>query len=744
MKKILLMAAMIGGLSSRLYSQTISKIRDIKAVDANGIAINNTSKFTVKGIIMGTTLGFPGRYNVVVYDSTGSIVISQVQRPITRQPQPGDSAMVTGKLSQLVTGGNSGMTVLTDTLTITQIGRQTYPTKSATVVQKLSENWESDYVELDSLVIIDGTQWKNGSISLGYGLVQALKGKDTISLRIANVVFTQVTRAPKGYFNVSGLEFQNDVTKPYLQNYQIDAWDQSNFVFLYHAPMIEYKIGQINRVNATTGVADSIGLQCKIKGVLNSPNLSPTTGQTGTFLSVEDNTGAIIIYNTATNYGNNFHTGDSIVAYGTVAQQRGLVQFIPDSLFLLSSGNKPFSPKVVTTLEDSLEAHVVTLKNVYLTHSSQWDTTLRQNKLAMIVYVTANGVDSVPVEILRYTSLYFINKPTGNFNLTGIESQSDNTQPYFQTYYIIPRDSGDLQINRRDLPLLKIVKVKYNDVDGINVAASKNVNCYLKGVVYSGNLSAPGTLEFSIEDNTGAITVVNRNMNFSYNPSLGDSVIVRGQIEQSNGFSVIAIDTLQRISSGNKVYKANTATALSESDESYVRTIENLRLVNPAQWDTTKGGNGFYVEVIDTFYYDRFQVYISRYTDLYRQPAPQGYFNLTGVVYQMDETLPYDSGYFMVPWTKDNIRPVVPTAIQNQKQEAAFRFYPNPATSEITLISDKSGVIQIMDLSGRNLVSYPVSAGISKQLSIGMYPAGLYLIKMQSNTGVSVSKLIKN
>jgi hypothetical protein len=722
-----------------LLAQSYSSIRSIKAVDANGVALNNGKNFSVKGILIGPTIGIPGKYGVSVYDSTGAVCIS-LNLGGFNLPTVGDSVEVRGKIFQILTSGNSGLTVLTDTLDIKKIGSGKNTIKKPAVIQKLSEYWESDYVQLDSLTLLDTKQWTSGGTA-GFALIQALKGMDTVTLRVSNFVINQVPRAPSGLFNVRGIVYQNDLNKPYLGNYRIGAWDQTNFDFLNQPPIRLYPIGAINKTDAN-GVLDSFGLKCAIKGIINSRNLSTSLNQSGIYLPIQDSTGALTIYYSYSNFGNNFVPGDSLLVYGTVNQQWGLATVVPDSIFIINSGNKKFAAAETQTLDEKLESHLVKLMNVHLTRQGGWDTVSRYNKIHFFCYITQNGVDSILVDVSRYTSAYYMQPPTGNFNITAIEGQVDFSKPYLTGYYLILRDSNDIESIPEYIPLLPIGSVKLNDAFGLNLAAKQSVRCYLKGVVHSGNIGGQGLL-FSLEDNTGAISVYNKSNSYNYLPVIGDSVLVRGKIIQRQGLSLVEIDSIRRISEGNRTYKPSVVYNLTEQNESYPVTISYLKLIDSTQWANTLSPGGFWCNVTDSLYQDTIRVWVADNTGISSMPPPNGYFNLTGVVLQKDDQWPLFSGYYLAPWAVDNFELLDKTGIFTQKTGSLFSLYPNPATNTVFIQSSSTGEVSVYNEAGAQVLSLRVQKEFPLNMDISALNPGPYFFRFQNSNSTSSCIIIK-
>jgi hypothetical protein len=99
----------------------------------------------------------------------------------------------------------------------------------------------------------------------------------------------------------------------------------------------------------------------------------------------------------------------------------------------------------------------------------------------------------------------------------------------------------------------------------------------------------------------------------------------------------------------------------------------------------------------------------------------------------------YGSGYNI-----DNVK-LSSTLATNQFNSSSLNIYPNP-TTDILNISSKSNSnlqsLEVLDLNGRVIKSQRVN-GISSELSIAEFSAGVYLLKVISDEGSITQKIIK-
>jgi DNA/RNA endonuclease YhcR with UshA esterase domain len=193
-----------------------------------------------------------------------------------------------------------------------------------------------------------------------------------------------------------------------------------------------------------------------------------------------------------------------------------------------------------------------------------------------------------------------------------------------------------------DYALYPIGSVTTNDADG--VVDSLNVLVELRGVTHCLDFDGDAGYSFTIIDGEGnGINVFNFNDVDAYVFTEGDSIGVKGSIDQFNGLTQIFAEEINLFSQGNATESPSIVTALDETTESQLVTLEGLALVNgEATWpsggniDVTNGTNNFTVRVTGS-------------SPLAGAATPSGFFNITGLGGQYDSSVPHDAGYQLFP-----------------------------------------------------------------------------------------------
>jgi len=222
-----------------------------------------------------------------------------------------------------------------------------------------------------------------------------------------------------------------------------------NFVFakptpgtanqLFPKPIPTYSISQINKVNAQ-GVADSLNVYCKLEGVVFSQSFHATNQQ----FWIDDATGGINVFQYASaGLTYKAKAGDKVRVIGKIAQYRGLLEIMPDSIVVTDSNLTLPTPKVVTKLDESTENILVKIMNLSIV-----DTT---SKAASGLNVRAtNGTDTFIVRIDDLCEAFDTNFVDTSFNLIGIGGQFSSTSsaPFLDGYQINPRYISDFELHK--------------------------------------------------------------------------------------------------------------------------------------------------------------------------------------------------------------------------------------------------------------------------------------------------------
>lgn len=191
-----------------------------------------------------------------------------------------------------------------------------------------------------------------------------------------------------------------------------------------------------------------------------------------------------------------------------------------------------------------------------------------------------------------------------------------------------------------------------NGTDANGAADSLNVLVTITGVLHCMDFRAGSGYNMAIIDGSGeGMYIFATNDVSGYTtPMAGDSIEVKGIIDQFNGLLQVRAHAITLLESGVATNAPIVVTALNESTENQYVTLENVTLVTPIATFPTTNTN---LDVTDGT--TTFQIRILTSTNLGGTPAPQGPFNITGIGSQFDSSSPYTSGYQLLPCGTDAI-----------------------------------------------------------------------------------------
>jgi hypothetical protein len=192
-----------------------------------------------------------------------------------------------------------------------------------------------------------------------------------------------------------------------------------------------YNIGEVTTVDNQTGEVDSLGVRCKITGIIHGFNRRTD----GYEVSLQDSTGGIGLFEFSNVSGYTPEEGDKITVRGEIGQFNGLAQLRPDSIRVVSQDNELYDPVVTDALSEDTEAVLTTLEDYTIIDTSQWG-----GSSAFNVDIT-NGTDTFIIRIDEAAPLINQGPALGYFDVTGEGWQFDGSEPYFGGYQVFPEST---------------------------------------------------------------------------------------------------------------------------------------------------------------------------------------------------------------------------------------------------------------------------------------------------------------
>ena len=467
-----------------------------------------------------------------------------------------------------------------------------------------------------------------------------------------------------------------------------------------------YDINQINSVDAS-GVADSLNVECKLRGIVHSIDFD---GNNGYSFYIYDNTGGINIWRSNDLGSFQPSIGDSIRVIGTLTQFNGLLELEPDSIVRLSSGNTLRAPNVVTALGESTEGDYIQFRGAYLVDPAQWPAAGSSANVDI-----TNGTDTIVMRIDSDTDIDGTTAPNFNFDVRGAGGQFDFSSPFTEGYQLLPSglDYIDTALSVAPAyPYYPIGAVTTNDVSF--VPDSNNVQCSLHGIVHSTDFETGGGVNFYIYDSTGGINVFNFvDPNFYSNVQIGDSVHVFGEIGQFRGLTQIFADSIVLQAQNIAVQNPQVITELDETTEGEYVEFGGARLIDPAQWPAA--GSSANVDVTNG--QDTIVLRIDSDTDIDGSPAPVNVIlNIRGAGGQFTFNTPPNDGYQLLPSALNFIDTVPASNLPVYTIASVTTNDANLVPDSINVECELRGLVHSTDFDGNNGVNFYIydnTGGIS-------------------------------
>jgi len=657
------------------------------------------------------------------------------------KPNIGDSIYVTGKIRSY-----KYLTYIQmDTLKILKAKDQLNPVSIA--VNNINDNNESNLVRINNLTLSPTATWDTtGASVLGGFTTTARTGAGanvTIFINKNSNIFLR--HKPNFPFNLTGISMQSGNTP--TTGYFIWPRFAADFDTLPIPKIPLKKIGDINAFRTNNipqiyGLADSTNKTYFVKGIVHSPNLY----YGGLYFNLIDKTGAITVYNITSVDGYVPRIGDSVLVGGVIQQLNGLIVITADSIKYLNNGI-PIPPQLTSApIVKAQESYLITIKHARIVTPKAWDS-IKIASYNMFEVRIVSGIDTFFMDIPKTTDLFKKRPILGEFNVTGVvgEYSTNAKMPYNDHYEIIPRGSYDIvQIK---IPTYTIGQIKpYNATTG--VADSIGVTCYTEGVVQSGDITDTGVVAFAIADNTGAITVANAVKVSAYTPAIGDSILLRGTVNQTTGLTIFVPDSISVRNAGNKNLSPVILAKLNENEESALITMQGYTMVDPNEWDNSLPANKYGFNVHFYKGTDTVIVHISdNVPSLYNLPyaqKPTGWVDITGIELQKTNLAraPF-ANYYIVPRQLSDFN-------MNSGIEAIsgtgndIKIYPNPSRDHVNISSANNiEKLTLSDMEGRQWMSLinPLSANMT--IDISALKPGIYVLQINDVKGISVQKLIR-
>jgi hypothetical protein len=390
-------------------------------------------------------------------------------------------------------------------------------------------------------------------------------------------------------FNVSGSNLTGNVSLSVAGDYQISLTAGSGF-------------GTSLSLTPTTGTVASTPIYVRLNGTTANANVNS----------------AVIISSTGA-------TNDTVTLNGSILNPAPTIFASVNAL----SGFSHFVGIPSTTQTFDASGNFLT-SNLTITASGAFEVSQAATSgfsSSISITPTTGTIATTPIYV-RLNGTSFNANQTGTVILTTTGATSDTLT---------------LAGNTNDYVVSTIAQVTNEDANGI--ATSLGSYAAVTGVVHCIDFDGNAGYSLTVIDGNGDGINLFKNVDLNgYQSAEGDSIRVKGKIEQFNGLTEIIPDSILVLGQNANLQTPMIVTALSEATESKYIKLENLSFVTPITTFPTGSNN---IDVTDGT--NTFTLRIDADTDIPGGAAPQNTFSVIGVCGQYDNSSPYTAGYQLFP-----------------------------------------------------------------------------------------------
>lgn len=681
-------------------------IEDLRKNDADGISLYDGQKVWTKGIVNISTSFHGSCLQIALQDNgwgIGTFICGKNYVPVA-----GDSVMILGTISKF-----NGLTQFgsADTIELVNTGNSISPV----LVTSLDEMTESHLVRIDSVWLVDSTQWRtSGSYNINF-----TNGKDTMQMRVDGEAISNWP-VPSGMFDLVGIGGQFDSSPPHDEGYQL--FPRSIGDFDQYTPY-RVTIEQLRR-NDVNGISFLDGRTVATSGVVNT--YSTFRGAPGLHISMEDGPWGVTVFGFNDDYGySNYEVGDSIEVIGEMRQFNGLGELDGIDTIIVHRKGVTVDAVEVTALDEMAESKLISMKRVWMVDPSSWSMTSSRN------YDITNGTDTLVMRVDSDTDIPGFNAPNDTFDLMGIGGQFDSSNPRDEGYQIFPRGIRDIHVDNYHVT---IAQIRRNDANGVSLLDGRTVTT--RGVVNTGVSFRSSGLQISMEDQGAGITLFGFNTDYGYgNFKMGDSVAVTANVREFSGLCELdPIDTVI-VEASSITVTEELVTDLDEITESRLVRLNDLELIDTLQW--TNSGSGFNVQASNGT--DTFVIRIDDDVDLFGQRPILGKFDIIGIGGQFDNSNPKDEGYQLFPRSAGDVM----LKVGVNYPVIQMGTYPNPTSGFVYLQGDEIiQNVQVLNVLGEQV---QMITGNVTRVDLSTLESGVYLLEGTTVNGARFNaRVLKN
>lgn len=184
-------------------------IGSVTEVNTDGVAVYIDSLAELSGTVYGGNVRPGGIQFVLIDENNQGITVFNGGQNFGYEATEKDNVVVKGKITQF----NGLIELVIDSVKKVSSGNTLF---DPTVTNSLDETTESQLIRINSVSLVDPSEWKQGQTFNAH----ITDGTNEYTMRVLSATTASALAAPAGNFDVIGLGSQFDSSSPFLEGYQ--------------------------------------------------------------------------------------------------------------------------------------------------------------------------------------------------------------------------------------------------------------------------------------------------------------------------------------------------------------------------------------------------------------------------------------------------------------------------------------------------------------------------------------------
>jgi len=363
--------------------------------------------------------------------------------------------------------------------------------------------------------------------------------------------------------------------------------------------------------------------------------------------------------------------------------------------------------------------------------------------------------DFITIQLLRNgVTIAYASPDTNYYTWTPADDP-----PMGESYYVVRAQQADgdylwsspIWVNSTHGGWDLIAEANADDANGRPLLLGQQVTVKGLATAATGTFSTVN-YDIFLQDASGGVNIYKASAQTPA-ANVGDSLSVTGYVDQYAGLTRITSPavTVVQVAAGAtspRLVTTNEIAAGGETYEGSLVTVEGC-LVTGGSWPAS-GSDGSLTIDDGT---GGCTLFIDKDTDIDGSAQPAGRIDVVGILTQFDTSLPYFSGYRIVPRSLADITESPGAGVGPVTADAGFSLLPNPTTGSVKLLFGKAAgggarQVSFYDTGGRLVgealarpdAGYLEWDGLDRRGE--RLPSGVYFVVVKSQSGSETGKVI--